>query len=127
MATYGGIDIFIRPFTTTHQANPSAQQLSEFFGTSGQQSLWGGWRGRVIAISGMLCAPDPYTLNSYESVWNGQGTGVVGDGIARPLVDTRGRLWLECLCESFQQDGQVRIDGTYGYNFRYRSVFRSLL
>jgi hypothetical protein len=127
MATYGGIDIFIRPFATTHNPRPSAQQLSDFFGVSGQQALWGGFRGRLLEISGMLYAPDMDTLNAYEGVWTAPQTGLKGDGIARDLVDTRGRTWPSCLCMDFQPESQVRIDPQWGYFFRYRSAFHGLV
>ena len=126
MATYGGLDIFLRPFVTLHDPRPSAQQLADYFGVSGQQALWGGFRGRVIAITGMLYAPDLVTLNSYEAVWTDPTSGVVGDGIARDLVDTRGRVWSSCLCVEFKPESQVRIDPKWGYFYRYRSVFHGL-
>lgn len=123
MATYGGVDIFQRPFSIVHTVNPSAQQLNEFFGVSGQQSLWGGQRGRTFLATGMLFAPTAVAINAMES----QFASYAGDGIARVLVDTRGRAWEQVLCESFAPDGRVKADPTYGYYVTYKAVFRGLV
>lgn len=123
MPSYGGLAIFGRSPTIIHAVNPSAQQLNEFFGTSGQQSLWGGWRGRSFLASGVLAGPSAYDLDAAEAVFR----SFAGDGIARVLVDSFGDAWPYVLCESYSPDGRVKIDPYYGYFRPYRAAFRGLI
>jgi hypothetical protein len=64
MPTYDGNSIFGYATKTRMEVNPSAAQINEFFGTTGMQSLFGGGRGRVFLIEGVLGADSTSDLNS---------------------------------------------------------------
>jgi hypothetical protein len=90
MATYDGVNIFGRSVSISMKVNPSAAQVNEFFGVTGTQSLYGGGRGRVFLISGVL-APDsglPEDLAAMRDLILSYD-----DGIGRILVDTLGGIW----------------------------------
>ena len=87
-AYLGGINVFGYAVKVQHVPRASAQQLSNFFGISGSQLVWGGTRGRAFLISGVLVAADIYGLAAAEAVLNSYD-----DGIGRVLTDTWGRNW----------------------------------
>ena len=123
-ATYGGNAIFGEAETIVHAVNPSAQQLNEFFGVSGRQSLWGGFRGRVFMANGVLFGSGTAGINAVEAAF----ASYAGDGVARVLIDARGRAWPSVLCESFSPDGRVKLDANSGmYFFAYKATFTGLV
>src|SRR5690348_770772 len=85
-ATYGGAAIFGYAVSMQHMLNPPAEQLNGFFGLSGVSSLFGGLRGRVFAVKGLWFGASLGDLNAAEAAYV-----TYVDGIARTLVDTRGR------------------------------------
>lgn len=87
-ASFGGDLIFGGAVRVRHVANPPAEQVNAFFGIGGLQSLYGGSRGRTFLISGVLAGTDDADLSAAEANLNSYV-----DGIARVLVDTRGRSW----------------------------------
>jgi len=89
VTTLDGNPIFGEAVSVQHTPHPNAQQINEFFGINGQQSLFGGTRGRTFLISGVLTAVDIPTLNVVESTLLSYA-----DGLPHTLVDNRGRTWL---------------------------------
>ncbi len=59
MTTLDGNPIFGDAVCVQHLPHPNTQQINEFFGINGQQTLFGGTRGRTFAISGVLSAGPP--------------------------------------------------------------------
>ena len=57
-------------------------------GVPGQFALFGGGRGRAFMVRGVLYDVDIPSLNGDEAL-----LGTYADGIARTLIDTRGRAW----------------------------------
>ena len=88
MTTLDGDPIFGDAVCVQHLPHPNTQQINEFFGINGQQTLFGGTRGRTFAISGVLSAPDIPTLNAVEATFLSYA-----DGLPHTLVDNRGRSW----------------------------------
>ena len=58
MTTLDGNSIFGTAVSVVHNPHPNAQQINHFFGIDGQQTLFGGTRGRTFIISGVLSAPN---------------------------------------------------------------------
>ncbi len=88
MTTLDGNSIFGLAVNVVHNPHPNAQQINHFFGIDGQQTLFGGTRGRRFVISGVLSAPTLPTLNSVEATLLSYA-----DGLTHTLVDNRGRIW----------------------------------
>ena len=88
MTTLDGNAIFGTAVTVNHNPHPNAQQMNQFFGTDGQQTLFGGTRGRTFIISGVLSASNMPTLNAVEATLLSYA-----DGLTHTLVDNRGRIW----------------------------------
>lgn len=120
-ATYNGEAIFGLAVTMPHVVNPPAEQLNAFFGVSGQQSLFGGMRGRVFEVSGVLFGVTLMELNNAEGLFLSYI-----DGIARVLVDTRGRAWPSVIVRTFQPNGRVIRDAR-GFYQSYRALLTGLI
>jgi hypothetical protein len=120
-ASYNGSNIFGYAVQMQHMLNPPAEQLTSFFGQSGVASLFGGLRGRVFAVQGLWFGEDLSTLNNAESNFNSYV-----DGIARTLVDTRGRSWNFVLVKPPQPGGKVLRDGR-GFYLPYRAALVGLV
>ncbi len=58
LTTYDGGAIFGRAVKVKMLANPSASQISEYFGVGGQQSSYGGSRGRTFLVEGLIFSYD---------------------------------------------------------------------
>jgi hypothetical protein len=86
--TLDGSPVFGDAVNVAMTPNANAQQLNEFFGLNGQQTLFGGSRGRTFMISGVLSAPDVGTLNDVEAALL-----AFADGLPHVLVDNRGRVF----------------------------------
>jgi len=88
MATLDGSPVFGVSVNVVHNPHPNAQQINEFFGINGQQTLFGGSRGRTFMISGVLIGDDIPTINSLEAALLSYA-----DGLPHTLTDNRGRVW----------------------------------
>ncbi len=80
--------------------NANAQQVNEFFGMDGQQTLFGGTRGRTFLVSGVLSGPDVATLNAVEA-----NLLSYADGLPHVLIDNRGRTWQNVIFRGEYQSG----------------------
>lgn len=95
--SYGGATIFGLAVHITHIPKANATQLDAFFGVNGNVTLFGGSRGRVFEISGVLYGVDEASLLAAEATLLSYA-----DGIARTLIDPIGRVF-----------ANVIFDGTY--------------
>lgn len=86
--TFNGNAIFGQAVSIIHVPNAQALQMNAFFGLQGVTTLFGGTRGRIFLVRGVLVAEDIPTLNAYEAVIDSYN-----DGNAYVLSDTRGRSW----------------------------------
>ena len=122
MATYDGVDIFGYAVQMAHVLNATAEQLNAFFGLSGTQSLYGGQRGRAFTVQGVLYGQSIADLNAAEALYHSYL-----DGLARVLVDTRGRTWPQVLVKApFQPQGKVLQDAR-GYYQPYKGLLVGLV
>jgi hypothetical protein len=121
-ATYGGVLMFGAAVSIVHIPNSNAQQVNHFFGVSGSVTLYGGGRGRVFLVSGVLTSDNLADLNSAEAVLLSYA-----DGIARSLVDTRGRTWANVIFRGeFRPDSRGPKPTDTGFCLPYRAVFHGL-
>ena len=102
MATYDGGNIFGSAVRVRMEVNPSATQINGFFGVSGTQSLYGGTRGRVFLVSGVLTAPDADTLSAYIATILSYD-----DGIGRVFVHPVYGSWPLVVFRRFQPGERI--------------------
>lgn len=134
--SYGGEPIFGLAVSMQMVSNPTANQVTEFFGVIGTFNLWGGSRGRMFLVEGTLLGQgfDVFqgmaSLNAAEA-----GFHALADGIGRDLIDTRGQLWSTVVFDDvFQPDprgprpvmGLYNLDGSNAWGLRYKAAFRGL-
>jgi len=120
--SYGGLPIFGLVTSMQAMMNPTAQQLDQFFGVSGNLALFGGTRGRVFAIAGVFQEVDIPTLNADETA-----VRIFADGVARPLVDTRGQLWSNVIFTGeYVPDPMGPRPTDIGWSIAYRMTMRGL-
>jgi hypothetical protein len=117
-ATYDGSNIFGQSVSVRMEINPSAAQLNEFFGVTGMQSLFGGGRGRVFLVSGVLLGGDDGTLASLRDL-----ILTYDDGVGRVLVDTLGDAWPSVVFRRFQPGDRV----LGGWVLPYKAQFDGLI
>lgn len=122
MATYDGVNIFGSAVQVQHVPRPRAAQTASYFGVSGTQLLDGGSRGRVFYIRGVLTASTLAGLDAAENA-----ILACADGVARTLVDGRGRSWPDVV---FKGEFQAAPPGVAaageGWALPYRAVFYGL-
>lgn len=122
MVTYNGENVFGSAVQFQHVAKPRAQQVVAFFGVSGTQVLDGGGRGRAFFIRGVLTAPTLQALDAAEARFHD-----FADGVARILVDNRGRIWPNVVFKGeFIPDARGAIPSGVGWALPYRAVFHGL-
>jgi hypothetical protein len=122
MVTYDGVNVFGAAVQFQHTAHPNAQQINTFFGVSGTQSLYGGGRGRTFLIRGILQGATLTDLNTAE-------TAILNyaDGVARTLVDPRGRAWTDVIFRGeFATDPRGPYPASVGWALPYKAVFHGL-
>lgn len=120
MATYEGVDIFGVAVKMRHTLNPTAEQINAFFGLSGQQSLWGGQRGRLFEVDGVFVGASLLELNTAEALFLSYIDGIVGI-----LVDTRGRTWPNVLVKTLQPGERILRDAR-GFYLPYKALLVGL-
>jgi hypothetical protein len=133
--TYGGSPIFGLAVHIEHVPRPCAQQTDAFFGVPGQLSLFGGSRGRQFQVSGVLFDYTIGLLNFDESIFLTGTPNNFADGVARLLIDTRGRYWPNVVyIGEFQPDQggpkpmvcDLGAGAVGGWGIPYRAVFHGL-
>src|SRR5438552_1192512 len=122
MVTYDGSNIFGAAVQFQHLAHPNTQQMNTFFGVSGTQTLYGGGRGRQFLIRGILMGSTLQDLNVAETQFQNYA-----DGVARTLVDPRGRTWPNVIFRGeFTPDSRGPYATASGWALPYRAVFHGL-
>jgi hypothetical protein len=129
--TYGGNAIFGLAVKIDQTPDAAAQQTDAFFGVPGELSLFGGTRARTFNISGVLFDEDLDLVTGDENLFLPGTPGSIADGIARTLVDTQNRTWLNVIyLGQYQRDpkGPQRgvWAGDFGWIIPYRVVFHGL-
>lgn len=117
-ASYRGNLIFGLAVQMESAINPTADQANAFFGVSGIESLYGGQRGRVTMVKGLLGGSSgaglAAALTTFESFH---------DGVAGVLVDTLGRTFLNVKLESFQPKGKIFVGANGNVYQSYEARF----
>ena len=122
LASFGGSSIFGLAVRVTYEVNPPAAQINAFFGVSGTQSLFGGTRGGVFLVQGLLAADNLSDLASLEANFNS-----FNDGIARTFVDTWGNAYPQVTFASYARTGdKLLVDPSQGVFQQYKAMFTSL-
>ncbi len=88
MTTLDGDLIFGYASNVVHYPHSNSQQINASFGVNGQQTLYGGTRGRTFMISGVFTGESLLDINNAESALLSYA-----DGMPHTLVDNRGRTW----------------------------------
>ena len=122
MVTYNGVNIFGAAVQFQHLAHPNAQQVNTFFGVTGTQTLFGGGRGRTFLIRGILLGATLDDLNAAEALIQSYA-----DGVARTLVDPRGRSWPNVIYRGeLVPDPRGPYPTPTGWALPYKAVFHGL-
>lgn len=88
MALYGGSALFGNSVVCKVMPHESAAQKSAYFGVNGQFNLWGGQRGAMIEVRGVLVADTYSDLSGLI-----QSIKSCDDGVGRPFVDSYGNVY----------------------------------
>lgn len=120
-ATYDGAAIFGLAVKIRMTPNPPAEQRTAFFGVTGQLSLYGGGRGRMFSVDGVLFGETVADLNAAEALLLSYA-----DGVASDLEDTRGRVWPQVLLLTFQPAPKVLQDPR-GFYLPYQATLAGLI
>ena len=103
MATYDGFAIFGRSVSISVLSAPGEFQRTAFNGQNGLYSLFGGQRGHVFQVEGVLYGADLTALFAARALIESYN-----DGLSRVLIDTAGYSW-----------GQVVFNGDYSPAGKY--------
>lgn len=126
-AYYDGNAIFGAAVRCNHGPQPADQQTNAYFGVSGQQSVYGGARGRQFHIEGVLTGESLGDLAAAEQLLLSYN-----DGIGRTLTDTWGTNWTNVVFRGqYTRHGMVGFifggDGSVLFGQAYRAVFIGLI
>jgi hypothetical protein len=92
MATLDGSNIFGLATHVTENPVENEHQLNQYFGINGQQSLFGGTRGRTFTITGVLVASSPAGLTAARNVIEN-----FANGLTHTLVDNFGDVYVNVI------------------------------
>lgn len=121
MPGYDGVPLFGRSVKVRHEPNPSKKTYTEFYGLHGLYMTFGGSRGRMFFVEGILNAVDDPTLDNWVATILSYD-----DGVGRVLVDTRNQAWPEVVFDRFQP-GDRYLKGEQGAFLEYRMTFMGLI
>lgn len=121
MPAYDGNPIFGRAVRMKTVTNPTQDQMNQFFGLNGVQSLFGGLRGRVTMVQGVLYEADAASLNAAIGEIESYR-----DGLARVLTDSFGNDWPQVKLEMFDPESPIKLASTGYYFVTYKATFQHL-
>jgi hypothetical protein len=107
-----------------YSPNANAQQLNQFFGVNGRQTLFGGTRGSTFMITGALVGDSLDDLNAAEANLLG-----FADGQTHQLTDNRGRTFNNVVfAGEYDPDPQIYyLAGGEGVMLRYKCVLMGMI
>jgi hypothetical protein len=107
-----------------HTPRGNAQQVNAFFGVNGNQTIFGGARGRTFMIDGVFLAANPTLIATAEAFLLSYA-----DGRPHTLVDTYGRIWQNIIFRGEYQPNAAGpkplADGT-GWSLAFKCVLEGL-
>jgi hypothetical protein len=121
MVTIDGQAAFGYPVNLQMIPNANAQQVNEFFGVNGRQTLFGGSRGRVFLLMGVISAIDVPTLNAVEA-----NLLSFADGQPHVLIDNRGREWDNVIFKGVYQPSALFQVAGVGWGLSYKAELDGL-
>lgn len=120
--SFGGSSIFGTACHVVHLPHPAAVQKDEYFGQPGMASLFGGGRGRIFEVTGVLVGPDLPTVIAAEAALL-----TYADGVARTFVDTQGRAWANVIFEGeYRPSSEGPKPTDFGWCLPYRCILHGL-
>jgi hypothetical protein len=102
MALLDGNPVFGLANQVVHRPHANAHQINTFFGINGEQSVFGGTRGRIFQISGVFVAGDLPELNAVEAALLSYA-----DGNTHTLTDDRFRVWSNVIFRGEYEPAQM--------------------
>jgi hypothetical protein len=108
--TLDGSLIFGLSVTMTPEDAPPAEQRNAFFGVGGVQSLFGGTRGVVFAIRGVMYGVDLPSFNAAVAQYRS-----FIDGLGHTLSDTSGQSWFPVVLQPMRLEGRRMRDDSGFY------------
>lgn len=87
-AYFGGTNIFGTAIQCRRVDHPPANQVITFFGVNGTVTVFGGSRGRLWNIQGVLVGVNSLDIAAQEALID-----TYNDGLARVFTDTYGTNW----------------------------------
>lgn len=118
MADYDGMN-FGLAVKTAMVPNPSEAQLNAFFGLSGVYRLWGGGRGRVFFVEGLLYGSTRASVIAWRTLFL-----TYDDGIGRVLTDTDSTAWSNVVFTGvFEWTDRWAFDGGGNWYRPYKAGF----
>lgn len=127
MGLLDGADVFGLATRFKWMPNPTAQQINEFFGVSGLQSLFGGERGSVLTVTGVFFGASAADVIAQET-----RLLTYRDGIARTITDNWGTVYPGFIFSGRYQRDDSNITpartsfGLWGWGLPYTVVFEGL-
>jgi hypothetical protein len=88
VATIDGVFAFGSAVHVQMNPHPNAQQINDFFGINGNQTLFGGTRGRTLLISGVFLGFSIPAINGSEALLLSYA-----DGNVHTVIDDRFRVF----------------------------------
>ena len=105
IATLDGSGVFGTACTIEEQPMANVQQINEFFGINGNQSLFGGTRGRTFYVTGVFIGASPAAIETQK-----QFMLTYADGYIHTLFDNFGNQWPNVILNNdFKWTGIPRI------------------
>lgn len=123
MATIDGNFDLGSTCTIVYVPNMNVQQQNEFFGVNGTQTVFGGTRGAVLQVTGILgnTGYDVGSLNVAEA-----NLLSYADGNIHTIVDDRGRTWNNVVFKAeYQPDPKgIMFAAGGGWCLSYHAIFQ---
>jgi hypothetical protein len=123
MALYDGANLFGPSAYCREIPNETAFQKNEFFGVDGTASLYGGQRGRMFEVKGILV--DQSATSGPTLVAQIQTLRSYDDGIGRTFVDNLGIAWSEVVFRQWTP-GERIINTQFGPALEFTVLFEGL-
>ena len=122
MALYDGNALFGQSVVCKVIDHPTADQMAAYFGVLGQSNLFGGTRGSIIEVRGVLIGNSPSALNAQI-----QTLKSYRDGIGRVFTDSYGNAYANTVFRRYVPAGErVYRSAGGGYAEAYQATFEYL-
>lgn len=126
MGTLDGAGVFGVATRFNAAFDPTASQINEFFGVDGTMCLFGGERGLVLMVEGVLFGATPEDVVAQEGMLLSYR-----DGIPRTIVDNHWRVYPNVIFDgpyqAWEHGIKPAVVGPFGgWALPYKAAFRGL-